>query len=370
MIRSPLFVIEPRTHELSRRGRFLLSLSSLVVALLVGAIGLALLRIDPLGTYASILHTSVLDGPYAIASTLAKATPLIMTGLACTVAFHANLWNVGAEGQLLLGAWAATGMATFWLPPDTPAWLMLLAMALAGGVAGAAWGGIAGALKARWGVSETLTSLMLVYVATEYNHYFIFALWSDRGFQMTPAFPPGAHLPLFTDLTKGWPPDIVGSPLNVGLLVALLAALLVGYLLARTRFGFRLRILGAGESVARYAGVRVGRTIVMAMLWSGFLAGLAGMLEVSGVVHRLQDRFSPGYGFTGILIAWLARLDPGLVVIASLGFGMLLVGGKELQAQGVPMMLQGIILLTLIASEVLVRNRLVWRPYRDGEASP
>lgn len=352
--------LEPRVVP-GRRVTIGLSVASVALGLGAGAVVLALSGIDPLAAYRAILQASVLGGGYALSDTLVKATPLLLAGLGCALAFQARLWNVGAEGQLLLGAWAATGVASFWLPPGTPAPLMLGAMALAGALAGALWAGISGLLKARWGVNEVITSLMLVYVAQRFLAYFIFGPWSDGGFPLTPIFPRAAWLPRLSDLE-----GLAGITLHLGLPIALVVCAGVWVAMAKTVWGFEIRLLGDSPKAARYAGLPVGRRVVATMMVAGALAGLAGMLEVSGVGHRLQDRFSPGYGFIAIAVAWLGRLQPVGVLASALLFAALLVGSKEVQPGGIAGMLQGAVMLVAVAGDFLVRYRIRVRPSRDA----
>ncbi len=343
------------------------SAASVAVALLLGALLLALAGLDPLAAYRAIFSASLLGGAYAISDTVVKATPLLVCGLGCAIAFRARLWNVGAEGQLLLGAWAATGVASFWLPASTPGWLRLLLMALAAMTAGGLWAALVGALRAWLGVSEIISSLMLVYVAQKLLSYFIFGAWSERGFPLTPAFPRGAWLPRLSDLAGRWP-ALTGLTAHAGILLGLLLCALLWLALRRTAWGFELRLLGDSPAAARYVGLDVRRKILTTLTLSGALAGLAGMIEVSGVVHRLQDRFSPGYGFVAIAVAWLGRLSPGGVLASALLFAALLVGAKEVQPAGIALMLQGVIMLVVTAGEVLLRYEVrLRRPRRAGE---
>ena len=365
---SPLLrlTLEQRT-ELPRWLRLVSPCLAVALALLVGALFLLLAGLDPLAVYRHILSAGFL-GRYALSDTAVKATPLILCGLGVALAFRARLWNIGAEGQLLLGAWAATGVALHLLPPTTPAPLMLLAMMAAGFLAGAVWGAVPGLLKARLGTSEIITTLMLNYVAVQWINYFVFVPWSERGFQLTPQLPRSAWLPRLSDTGVA---AFSGLTAHLGLVIALAAAALLALLLARTRFGFELRVVGDNPLAARAAGMSLPRTITAVMLLSGGLAGLAGACEVAGVVHRLQDRFSPGYGFTAIIVAWLARLSPGAVVLVAFLFGGLLVGGKEIQPAGIPQMLQGIILFVVVSAETLLRYRLRLAPRAtDAGAGP
>jgi simple sugar transport system permease protein len=344
--------LEPRVLR-SRWATAAISAGSMLLGLVAGAAVLALAGVNPVEAYAAILRASILGGAYAISDTLVKATPLLLCGLGCAVAFRARLWNVGAEGQLLLGAWAATGVASFWLPAGTPAPLMLTAMALAGCLAGALWAGIAGWLKASLEVNEVITSLMLVYVAQRLLAFFIFGRWSEAGFPLTPVFPRSAWLPRLSDLDS-----FSGLTVHLGLAVALAACLGVWLAMSRSIWGFEIRLLGDSPSAARYAGLPVARRIVGTMLVAGALAGLAGMLEVAGVGHRLQDRFSPGYGFIAIAVAWLGRLHPVGVLASALVFSALLVGAKEVQPAGIAQMLQGAVMLVAVAGDFLVRYRV------------
>jgi len=230
-------------------------------------------------------------------------------------------------------------------------------MAMAGFVAGAAWGAVPGLLRARFGTSEILTSLMLVYVAAHFNNYFIYSVWSDRGFQMTRLFPRDCWLWRVSDLASSWP-GAAGLTVHSGFVLALLLAGVLWFVMFRTRFGFELKVTGINERTAHYAGMPVRRNVVLVMMLSGGLAGLAGMCEVAGVVHRLQENFSPGYGFTAILVAWLARLNPAAIVLVSFLLSGLLVGAREIQPSGIAMMLQGIVLTCVVASDFFSHNRL------------
>jgi simple sugar transport system permease protein len=279
-------------------------------------------------------------------------------GLACSIAFRMKLWNIGAEGQFFLGAFGASAVVlTPLLPPTTPAWIFIPAMMLAGMAAGALWGFIPGFLKARYNVNEIITTLMLNYIAVAWNNFFIFAVWSDAGFQMSRVFPKTAWLPRLTDFAAIWPP-LGGLTTHLGLVFGLIAAAVVWFLIYRSRWGYEIRLIGDNPRAAQYAGLSITRNTVLVMMASGALAGLAGMSEITGVVHRLQGAISPGYGFTGIIVAWLAKLNPFAVVIVSILFGALILAGREIQPSGVPKMIQGIILVCLIASDFLLRYRV------------
>jgi ABC-type uncharacterized transport system permease subunit len=330
------------------------TIGAVVVALLISAVLIWLIGGDPVNAYAHIVRSS-LGSTGVLSDTLVKATPLIFTGLACSVAFRMRLWNIGAEGQLMMGAWGASAVVLVgWLPEGTPSIIYLPLMMAAGIAAGAAWGGIAGWLKARLNVNEIITTLMMVYISFEWVKFWVFGPWSDGGFQMSPRFPREAWLPRLAD-HSGTVPDLAGLTVHLGFILALVAAGLVWFLINRTRKGYEIRLIGDNPRAARYAGINIGRTIIVVMLISGALAGMAGASEISGVVHRLQDSFSPGYGFTGIIVAFLARFNPIGVVVAAIAFGALILAGREIQPAGIPAMIQGIILFCVIASDAFLR---------------
>ena len=332
------------------------SLGAVAVALVIGGIILAVVGGDPLRAYGFMLRASF-GNPGVLSDTLTKATPLILVSLAAVVAFRMRLWNIGAEGQFFMGAFGASAVVlTPLLPEGTSAWITLPAMALAGIAAGAVWGFIPGWLKARFGVNEIISTLMMNYIAVSWNNFFIFAVWSEGGFQMSPQFPREAWLPRLTDLGASVP-AFRGLTTHLGLAFGVVAAGLVAWILYRSRWGYEIRLLGDNPRAGRYAGISITRNTILVLMLSGGLAGLAGMSEISGVVHRLQGAISPGYGFTGIIIAWLAKLNPLIVVPVSVIFGALILAGREIQPSGLPMLIQGIILVCFIASDFLLRYR-------------
>ena len=348
--------LEPRA-DIPRWMTPVLTILAVVVALAIGALILWFVGGDPVRAYLHIL-SAAFGSVGVISDTLVKATPLILTGLACSIAFRMRLWNIGAEGQFLLGAWGASAIVLApILPAGTPAIVVIPAMMLAGAARRGAWGLIPGVLKARLAVNEIITTLMLNYIALAWVQFWVFGPWSENGFQQTVQFPREAWLPRLTDLADAVP-ALGGLTIHLGFLFALVATAIVWLLVSRTRWGYELRLIGDNPRAARYAGIDIGRRIIVVFAASGALAGLAGMSEVAGVVHRLQDHISPGYGFTAIIIAYLARFGPWRVVVASILFGALILAGREIQPSGVPAMIQGIILFCLIGSDVLVRYRV------------
>lgn len=336
---------------------FVVSLGAVIFALLIGAIILWVAGGNPWLTYGHIARASF--GSVGVFSdTIVKATPLIFVGLACSVAFRMKLWNIGAEGQFFIGAFAASAVVlTPLLPESAPRWLFIVVMLLAGIVGGAIYGFIPGILKAKFNVNEVISTLMLNYIAVAWNNFFIFAIWTEGGFQMSRIFPQNAWLPRLTDLGKEIP-FFRGLTTHFGLVIAIVATIIVWIILYRSRWGYEIRLIGDNPKAAEYAGIPIKKHIVWVMMLSGALAGMAGMSEITGVVHRLQGAISPGYGFTGIIVAWLAKLNPFAVVFVSVLFGALILAGREIQPSGVPKMIQGVILVSLIASDFLIRYKV------------
>jgi simple sugar transport system permease protein len=326
-----------------------------LLAMVMGALMLLAVGHNPLVIYAAMFQ-GAFGSLHGLAETLVKTIPLILTGLAISVAFRMLLWNIGAEGQLYMGAIAATGTALYALP-SAPAPVLIPAMLLAGFVGGALWALIPGVLRAYLKVSEVITSLMLNYVAVLFADYLVLGPWRNPqgfGFPGTAQFPDAAWLPRFGT-----------TRVHVGLIFGLVMAVLLYVVLRHTWWGYEIRVIGENERAARYAGINIKRTLLLVMALSGGLAGIAGMSEVAGIAHQLQRNMSPGYGYTGIIVAWLAKLNPWAVVLVAFLFAGLLVGGDQLQiTTGLPSaiapMLQGTILFFVLGGEFLMRYRLVW----------
>jgi simple sugar transport system permease protein len=349
--------IEPRLREVPWWLSILLSLSSVVAALLIGALVIAIAGGNPMRIYSHIARSSFGDiGVFS--DTMVKAIPLMLVGLACSLAFRMKLWNIGAEGQFFIGAWGASLVVLLpVLPENAPQWLFIITCAISGMLMGAIWGFIPGILKAKFGVNEIISTLMLNYIAIDWNNYFIYAVWSEGGFQMSRKFQQNAWLPRLTDYASSVP-IFRGLTTHFGLVFALIAAVVIWWILYKSKWGYEIRLIGDNPNAANYAGISIARNTVFVMMVSGALAGLAGMSEIMGVVHRLQGEISPGYGFTGIIIAWLAKLNPFAVIVVSILFGALILAGREIQPAGIPTLIQGIIVVLLIASEFFLRNKV------------
>lgn len=358
------FRLEPRLDEPPAWHSFLLSLAAIVVALILGGIVISVAGGDPIRSYIHIANASF--GSLGVLSdTIVKATPILLAALACAIAFRMRLWNIGAEGQFIMGAFGASAIILApVLPAETSGWIFIPVMILAGMAAGAAWGFIPGYLKATFNVNEIISSLMLNYIAVAWVNFWIFAVWTEGGFQMSPTFPKTAWLPRLLDYAQSVP-AFAGLTTHVGLVLGIIAAIILWIVIYRSRWGYEIRLIGDNPRAARYAGINITRNTVLVMMVSGALAGLGGMSEVTGVVHRLQTSpLNAGYGFTGIIVAWLGKLNPLVIIVVSVLFGALILAGREIQPSGVPKMIQGIILVCLIASDFFLRYRI--RVVRSG----
>ncbi len=336
-----------------------LPVASLAVALLLAMLAIAVI-FQALGVNPWVAFQRIFRGGfgsvYGLQETLTKSIPLILAGVGLTLAFKGRMYNIGAEGQLLIGAVCATGVSrTF---PDLPAYLLLPAMFLGGFLGGALWAAVPAILKTRFRVDEVLTSLMLVYVANEAVRLLVYGPWrgtDTRGFPITDEFPPAAHIP-----------TILGTRIHYPtLILAILLAVLIYLLLMHTKLGYEIRVTGENPDAARYAGMNYMKTALLVMVISGGLAGLAGTGEVAGIHFRLRppEAISPGYGFTAIIVAWLARLNPLAAILTAFLLGGLLVGGDAIQiALNLPaatvQIFNGVILFFVIASELFNQYKL------------
>jgi len=350
--------LEPRLKEPPPWFPLLVSLGAILFALVLGGIVISVAGGDPIASYAHIAKASF--GEIGVLSdTIVKATPIILTALACSIAFRMKLWNIGAEGQFIMGAFGASAVVLApLLPAESPRWMFIPLMSAAGMAMGAIWGFIPGYLKARFRVNEIISTLMMNYIAVAWINFWIFGVWSEGGFQMSPKFPENAWLPRLLDYAKQLP-VLRGLTTHAGLILGIIAAVVLWLVIYRSRWGYEIRLIGDNAQAAQYAGINITRNTILVLMASGALAGLGGMSEVSGMVHRLQTSpIAAGYGFTGIIVAWLAKLNPLVVLVVAVLFGALILAGREIQPSGIPKMIQGIILVSLIASDFLLRYRV------------
>lgn len=303
----------------------LLPLAGVVVALAFGAVALLLLKVNPLTAYAALVNGAI-GTKFSLTQTLVKATPLLLVGSGICIAFRASVINIGGEGQIIAGA-----IAGAWIPlafPSWPGWALLPLACLGGFLAGALWGFIPGILKARLRVNEILSTIMMNSIAAQLMNLLLQGPMMDpeavaRGTFLAQT----AQLPKQSWLARLAPPTLLHS----GALIALAMALLVYVFLWRTTIGYSIRAVGLNPAASRYSGIKVPFYEALSLTLAGGLAGLAGVIEVIGVQHRLMPGLTSGYGFTGIVAALLGGLHPLGLIPASVLFGGLLVGADRMQ---------------------------------------
>jgi simple sugar transport system permease protein len=346
------FRLEKR-QEPSRLMVYLTPIAAVLLTMIVGAIIFTLIGYNGVGAVREIFLTP-LTNAFKWQDLGVKAAPLIIIGVGLSIAYRANVWNIGAEGQYIMGALAATWVAL--ATHGMTGWWILPVMMVAGLAGGAAYAAIPAFFKTRLGVNEILTSLMLTYASIQLIYYLVRAPWKDpmgMGFPQTRRFSADALLPNIVPQTI----------IHAGVPIAIIVALIAWFIMSRTVFGYRMRVVGAAPHAARYGGFSENKTIWLALLVSGGLAGLAGMLEVAGPFQRMVPGFPTNYGFTAIIVAFLGRLNPLGVIFAGIIMAITFVGGEVAQttiglsssATGV---FQAMMLFFLLAGDILIRYRI------------
>lgn len=344
-------IFEKRLHR-SRWAEVLVPFISFLLALVFGGIILLFFGVNPLEAY-GVMAKGSMGSAYALSETLVKAIPLMLTGLGVSIAFRMLFWNIGAEGQLAMGGIAAAYIAVFWAD-SLPGFIVIPLMMLVSIIAGAVWGLIPAVLKSGLGVNEILTTLMMNYIAILLVEYLYLGPWRDPegyGFPGTAPFPDAAQLPRFFNRVH-W-----------GVVFAIVAAFVVWFILKHTKRGYEIRVIGENPKAARYSGISIARNILVVMLISGGLSGLAGMAEVSGIARRLYSGLTVGYGYTAIIVAWLAALNPWGILLVAFLMGALIVGGDQIQIAlqtpaAVATVLQGAILFFMLGGSIFVNYRI------------
>ncbi|HRA46892.1 MAG TPA: ABC transporter permease [Thermomicrobiales bacterium] len=349
----------PRSLDSAAVGRTLITVGNsalaVLLALAVGAIFILISNQNPLDAYEALLK-GAFGSRKAVAETLVASTPLIFGGLGFAIAFRASMFNIGIEGQLIVGSLAAglIGAANWGLSP----WLYAPLAMMIGGIAGGVWGAIPGLLKARSGASEVITTIMFNYLAFRLSTYMVTSAGNwlslvDPQQKATNKVSPDSRLPIILDKTR----------LHAGFLVAIAISFLMWYLLFRTTFGYKIRTVGLSRGAADYAGIAWGATITKAMFISGFLGGLAGASETLGLLGRHYDNRA-GYGFTAIAVGLVGRNNPIGVIFAGLLFGTLKSGSNAMQANAgtskeLVLILQALVILAIsaLASLEYLRTR-------------
>ena len=346
-----------------------MSLASPLIALLITVV-LGLLLFSALGKDPvqglRMFFVEPVKNAYAWSEIAIKATPLALIALGLSICYRSNVWNIGAEGQFILGAIFAGGVAMHAGPDSSRA--IVLAILGAGVLGGMAWAGVVALLRDRFNANEILVSLMLVYVAELLLGYLVYGPWKD---------PKGYNFPqtiTFDAVTK-IPRLVEGFRAHIGVLIALGAAALGWLLLFRTYAGFQLQVGGLAPAAARYAGFSSRRALWLALLLSGGLAGLAGGLEAAGPLGQLTPHVPAGYGFAAIIVAFVGRLHPLGVLASAILMSMFYIGGELAQSRlgmtkSITGVFQGLLLFSLLACDTLIHYRLRWAPPRSDQRSP
>ncbi|GMO54587.1 MAG: ABC transporter permease [Termitinemataceae bacterium] len=336
-------------------------IASCAAALAASSFVMALIGYNPFDVFGKIIVGS-LGSAYRFRETINKAIPLCILSLGTAIAFRMKFWNIGGEGQFYLGAFGASCIAfTF---PALPAALLLPLMFFTGAVCGGLWALIPCLLKIKFSTNETLVTLMLNYVALKWVSFLQYGPWKDpagNGFPKMPTFSLNAVLPSFFGV-------------HLGALIAITLAILLYILLSRSILGYEIDVLGESAATARYAGINVAAVMVSAVIISGALCGAAGMIQASAIERSLGDQLSGGLGFTSVITAWLARLNPLAIVVVTFLFSILIQGGNFLQSSlqipsSISQVLQGIIIFFVLGSDFFIRYRFVFKaPIKRGQS--
>jgi simple sugar transport system permease protein len=340
-----------KIHHAPSYMRLVLPLIAVVLALLFCAVLLQVLGTDALSVFKTIV-TGSFGSFFGIRDTIEKSIPLMLCGLGVAIAFKMRIWNIGAEGQFTMGAFAATWVALYW--DFLPGPLVIPVMCIVAFAFGAFWGVLCTLPSALWRVNEIITTLLMNYVAILFVNYFVFGPWKDpdgNNFPVTAFFGDAALLP-----------KLFGSAqVSFGIVFGIVIAVILYFVMNRTTFGYEIAAIGESRRAAAYAGIDIKRNIVLVMLIGGGICGLAGLNEVSGVMERMLPNIGGGYGYTAIIIAYLSRFNPIVIVLVSLLFGGLLSGAQSLQLLSFPSqvvtLIQGIVLFFFLASEFFSRYK-------------
>ena len=340
-------------------------LLALAITVVIGTILFVALGKDPMRGL-QVFFIEPVKSLYVLSELAMKATPLLLIALGLSVCFRSNVWNIGAEGQFIVGAIFASGVA-MQAGPETGRWIVVPVL-LAGILGGMVWAGIVALLRDRFNASEILVSLMMVYIADMVLSYLVYGPWKDPAgynFPQTITFLKSTQVPRLFD----------GSRVNLGLPIALVLVAVFWVLLFRTYAGFQLQVGGLAPAAARYAGFSSRRALWMALLLSGGMAGLAGALEAAGPLGQLTPHVPAGYGFAAIIVAFVGRLHPVGAIFSAVLMSMFYIGGELAQSRlGLPKSLtgvfQGLLLFTLLACDTLIHYRIRWKAAQPQAAKP
>lgn len=351
------FIRITKRDDLPGKKEVIITIFAVLLSIVFAGIILMVFGLNPLNIFKEIILGSVGTG-LRIKQTIIKAIPLIIASMGIIVAFKMKFWNIGAEGQITMGALGASWVALN-LSENLPQPIMLLLMIVSAAVCGGIWAFIPAFFKAKMGTNETIFTLMMNYVAIKFVTYLQYGPWMDpaaNGFPRIANFSPNGVLPSIGGIHIGW-------------IFALAIAAFVYFLINHTKVGYEIAVVGESVETARYAGINISKVIIIAMLISGGLCGIVGMVQASAIEKTLVAGIANNYGFTAIITAWLAKLNPATTLIVCVVFAMLIQGGEYIQiALGIPSavsdIVQGLILFFVLGSEFFMRYKV-----RFGKAS-
>ncbi|MGL4345009.1 MAG: ABC transporter permease [Cellulosilyticaceae bacterium] len=341
-----------KAKQRTSKQRMLITLGAVLSALVVTGIFILVMGHNPFEVYFSMVEGS-LGSAYRFQETVIKAVPLLITATGIAVAFRMKFWNIGAEGQILMGAFGATFAALYF--KDLPAIVLLPTMMLLGAICGGIWALIPALLKAKWNTNETIVTLMMNYIALKWIIYLQYGPWKDPnslGFPKIANFTENAILPKVFGVHMGW-------------IIAIVLVVVIYYFISHTKTGYEIQVMGESEQTARYAGMNIKKIIMISMLISGGICGLTGMIQASAVNNTLTMELTAGVGYTAIIIAWLSNLKTPWMVVVSFLFALLTQGGSYIQTvYGIPQsaasIIQGLILFFVLGSQFFVQYDIKW----------
>ncbi|MGL4736782.1 MAG: ABC transporter permease [Cellulosilyticaceae bacterium] len=341
-----------KAKQRSHKERVLITLGAVISALLVTGIFILVMGHNPFNVYFSMVEGS-LGSLYRFKETVIKAVPLLITATGIAVAFKMKFWNIGAEGQILMGAFGATFAALYF--KELPSIILLPTMMLLGGICGGIWALIPALLKAKWGTNETIVTLMMNYIALKWIIFLQYGPWKDPnslGFPKIANFTENAILPKVFGVHMGW-------------VIAIVLVVVIHYFISHTKTGYEIQVMGESEQTARYAGMNIKKIIIVSMLISGGICGLTGMIQASAVNNTLTMELTAGVGYTAIIIAWLSNLKTPWMVIVSFLFALLTQGASYIQTvyqipQSAASIIQGLLLFFVLGSQFFIQYDLKW----------
>lgn len=335
---------------MSKMQSLLVRLFGLLAGILLSGIFIALLGHPVVTTFARLI-SGAFGTLNSLRNTLTFAIPFAISALGLSIAFRMKFWNIGGEGQVLMGATAAM-FVSMQMPKSTPGWILILLMFIAGFVGGAVWAIIPGLFRIQMKTNETLFTLMMNYIAICFVKFLYYEVWKDpegMGFAGIENIQDQARLPAFFGISSG-------------IILPVLLMILIYILIKKTKLGFEIRVVGESEPTAHYAGINVKKVVLIGILLSGGIVGLAGVAKLNGSVYALSENLAGGAGFTAIVIAWLANLSAPIILFVSFLIGALKQGAQAIQFEGVPSavadIIQGLLLMSILGSEFFLRYRI------------